>query len=73
MSVITTIAVLTGLLWLAIWQITRHWGSVRARTVEAIAEFRLYLIDGPLHLTAAQIDDALDQAWTFAQQQASLL
>lgn len=72
-SVISTLAVVTGLLWLAIWQITRQWGSVRARTVDAIAEFRLYLIDGPLGLTADQIDDALDQAWTFTQQQASLL
>lgn len=68
-----TIAVVTGLLWLVIWQITRQWASVQARTIEATDQLRLYLIDGPLGLTAEQIDDALAQAWVFMQQQASLL
>ncbi len=72
-SVLGTIAVVAGLLYLAIWQITREWGSVRTRTVEAVEQFRTYLIDGPLHLTSAQIDDMLEQAWTFAQQQVELL
>lgn len=72
-SVIATLAVVTGLLWLAIWQITRQWASVRTRTAESIDQFRLYLIDGPLGLTSEQIDDALAQAWDFLQQQASLL
>lgn len=72
-SVIGTLAVTTGLLWLAIWQITRQWSSVRVRTVEAVEQFRDYLIDGPLHLTAAQIDGILAQAWELAQEQAELL
>lgn len=72
-SVLTTLAVVTGLIWLAVWQITRQWASVQSRTVEAVEQFRQYLIDGPLHLTAQQIDDLLDQGWTFMQQQAELL
>lgn len=72
-SVLATIAVVTGLMWLAIWQITRQWSSVQARSVEALEAFRQYLIDGPLHLTAQQIDDLLDQGWSFLQQQAELL
>lgn len=72
-SVIGTIAVIGGLLWLAIWQITRQWGSVRDRTLESVDQFRQYLIDGPLHLTAEQIDAMLAQAWTFLQQQVDLL
>ena len=72
-SVLGTLAIITGLLYLAIWQITREWPSVRARTVESVAQLRQYLIDGPLHLTATQIDDLLAQAWTFLQQQAELL
>ncbi|MCT9820546.1 AI-2E family transporter [Microbacterium sp. W1N] len=73
LSLFGTIAVVGGLLYLAIWQITRQWGSVRDRTGAAIEQFRQYLIDGPLHLTAVQIDDMLEQAWSFAQQQVELL
>lgn len=73
LSVLLTLAVVGGLLWLAIWQIARQWPSVQARTVEALEQFRQYLIDGPLHLTATQIDELLVQGWTFVQQQAELL
>jgi predicted PurR-regulated permease PerM len=72
-SVVSTLAIVTGLLWLAVWQITRQWSTVQGRTVDAIGEFRQYLIDGPLHLSAEQIDDLLDQGWRFLQEQAELL
>ena len=72
-SVIGTFAVIGGLLWLAAWQISREWGSVRARTLESVQQLRQYLVEGPLHLTEAQIDSMLSQAWTFLQQQAELL
>lgn len=72
-SVVGMLAVVTGLFWLAVWQITREWPSVRSRTLEAVETFRQYLIDGPLHLTAQQIDDLLAQAGTLLEQQASLL
>lgn len=72
-SVIGTIAIVSGLLWLAVWQITREWDSVRERTTDALGGFRQYLIDGPLHLTARQIDDLLAQGFDFARQQAELL
>ncbi|MET0811976.1 MAG: AI-2E family transporter [Microbacterium sp.] len=72
-ALLGTLAIVGGLLWLVIWQVTRQWSSVQARTVEAVEEFRQYLISGPLHLTAGQIDDLLDQAWALIQQQAELL
>ncbi|MCZ4066149.1 AI-2E family transporter [Microbacterium sp. H37-C3] len=72
-SVLATIAVISGLLWLAIWQISRQWPSVQARTVEAVGQLRQYLIDGPLHLTSTEIDGLLQQGWGFLEQQASLL
>ena len=72
-SVVSTLAIVTGLLWLAVWQITRQWSTVQDRTVDAIGEFRQYLIDGPLHLSAEQIDDLLAQGWSFLQEQAELL
>lgn len=72
-TVLGTLAIVTGLIWLAVWQITREWSAVQARTVGAVADFRQYLIAGPLHLTPAQIDDLLDQGWALLQEQASLL
>lgn len=72
-SVVGTLAIVGGLLWLVVWQITRQWASVQQKTIEAVEQFRQYLIDGPLHLTAAQIDELLTQAWTLIQEQASLL
>lgn len=73
LAVLGTLIVVGGLLFLAIWQITREWSSVQERTVAAFGQFRQYLIDGPLHLTAEQIDDLLGQAWTFLQQQVEVL
>lgn len=72
-ALLGTVAIVGGLLWLAVWQITAQWSSVQARTGEAIAAFRQYLIDGPLHLTADQIDGLLGQTWSLMQEQASLL
>jgi putative heme transporter len=72
-SLVGTVAIVTGLLWLAVWQITLQWSSVQRKTVEGVEQLRQYLIDGPLHLTSAQIDGLLAQAWTFLQQQAELL
>ncbi|WP_106814377.1 AI-2E family transporter [Microbacterium timonense] len=72
-SVVGTLAIVTGLLWLVVWQIMQQWDSVQERTVAAVAQFRQYLIDGPLHLTADQIDGMLDQGFAFLQEQAELL
>lgn len=73
LTLLLTIAVVVGLLWIAIWQITRDAASVRDRTVQGIAQFRDYLIEGPLHLTGGQIDDAVRQAFGILQEQAQLL
>lgn len=72
-SVLGTLAVVAGLLWLAVWQITRQWSSVQDRTVDAIDQLRQYLIAGPLDLTGTQIDNLLDQGWTLLQEQVGLL
>ncbi len=72
-SVLGGAIIVGALLWLVIWQTSREWSSVQARTVDAVAQFRQYLIEGPLHLTNQQIDDLLGQSWAFVQEQASLL
>ncbi|CAL4860125.1 AI-2E family transporter [Microbacterium sp. MM2322] len=73
LTLLLTVAVISGLLWVAIWQITRDAASVRDRTVAGIGEFRDYLIQGPLHLTGREIDDAVRQAFGLIQEQAQLL
>jgi predicted PurR-regulated permease PerM len=72
-AVLGTLAIVAGLIWLVVWQVTRQWSSVQARTVEALEQFRAYLIDGPLHLTTGQIDDLLSQGIALIQEQAQLL
>lgn len=72
-ALVGTLAVVGGLLWLVVWQITREWPSVQASTVTAAEQFREYLVNGPLHLSAGQIDDLLTQAVTLVQEQAQLL
>jgi len=72
-AMIGTTAVVAGLLWLVVWQTSSEWPKVQERTAEAIEEFRHYLIEGPLHLTEAQIQDYLDQGFALIEQQASLL
>jgi len=67
------IAVVVGLVWLVVWQISREWSMVQDRTVAAVEQFRQYLIEGPLGLSAAEIDDFLSQAWVFVQEQAEIL
>jgi len=72
-ALLGTLAIVGGLLWLAIWQITQQWDGVQTRTIAAWAQLQQFLLDGPLHLTAKQIQDLLDQAVTFLGEQGELL
>lgn len=72
-TLLLTVSVIAGLLWVAIWQITRDAASVRDRTVAGIGQLRDFLIEGPLHLTGGQIDDAVRQGFGILQEQAQLL
>lgn len=72
-TVVVTLAIASGLVGLAVWQISLEASAVRDRTVVALAEFRDYLIDGPLHLTGGQIDGTIDQLFGILQEQAQLL
>ncbi|WOQ68936.1 AI-2E family transporter [Microbacterium limosum] len=73
LSLLGTITVVTGLFWLVIWQVSRQWASVQERTADAVVQLREFLIDGPLHLTATQIDGWLVEGWQLIQEQAELL
>lgn len=72
-SVIGTLAIIFGLLRLVVWQISLQWADVQEKTVASVDELRTFLIDGPLHLSAQQIDDMLAGALTLLQEQTSTL
>jgi predicted PurR-regulated permease PerM len=61
-GILGTVAVVGGLLWLAIWQITRDFSEVQARTVASFEELKVALLQSPLHLTDTQITDFISDA-----------
>ncbi|GAA5212768.1 AI-2E family transporter [Microbacterium kyungheense] len=72
-SVVGTLAIVTGLLWLVVWQIMAQWPSVQASTAAAVEQFRQYLLSGPFDISETDIDGWLATAGGFLQEQAELL
>ncbi|HCS61895.1 MAG TPA: AI-2E family transporter [Microbacterium sp.] len=72
-SLLGTLAIVSGLLWLVGWQVGRQWADVQESTVLAVDELRKYLINGPLHLSETDIQQYLDQGFALLQEQAQLL
>lgn len=72
-SLIGTLAIVVGLLWLVSWQVSLQWADVQAKTMDAIDQLRYYLINGPLHLSEGEIQSYLDQGLELIEQQAGLL
>ncbi|MFP1601647.1 AI-2E family transporter [Microbacterium sp. 2216-1] len=68
-----TLGIVVGLFWLVIWQVRLQLPDVQAKTQEALDQFRLFLVDGPLHLSAEQIDGYIQQGLNLLTEQASLL
>ncbi|HEV7849572.1 MAG TPA: AI-2E family transporter [Mycetocola sp.] len=56
-AILGTVAVVGGLLWLVIWQITREFSEVQQRTAVSFNELKTALLQSPLHLTETQIND----------------
>lgn len=73
LTVIGTMAVVTGLLWLVVWQVRAQLPEVQAKTEDAVWQLRTVLLEGPLHLTEEQIDEYIRQGVTILQQQSDLL
>ncbi|WP_040164887.1 AI-2E family transporter [Microbacterium gorillae] len=72
-SVVGTLAIVTGLLWLAIWQISQQWDGVRDRAEEGIEQLRVYLMNGPLKLSETQLNDYVQKGLNLIQGQVDLL
>jgi len=73
LTVIGAIGLVTGLLWLVVWQVREQLPDVQGKTADAIAQLRTFLLEGPLHLTAVQIDDYIQQGFEILQEQSELL
>ncbi|MDT0156607.1 AI-2E family transporter [Microbacterium sp. ARD32] len=68
-SLIGTIGIVTGLLWLVVWQVREQWKDVQEKTALAVAQFKDVLLDSPLHLTAGDIDAYIAQLQTLITEQ----
>ena len=66
-AILGTLAVVAGLLWLAIWQITSDFDVVRERSISSFEELKVALLQSPLHLTEAQINDFIADAVSAVQ------
>lgn len=71
-SVIGTLAIVTGLIWLVVWQIGREAGEVRDRAAQALVDLRAWVIESGL-LTEQHIGDAFTAAFDFVREQADAL
>lgn len=72
-SLVGTVAIVGGLLWLVGWQIAAEASSVRERTVASIAELEKFLTDGPLNLTGGQIEGLIQQGMSLLTEQSQTL
>ncbi|MFY9713115.1 MAG: AI-2E family transporter [Microbacterium sp.] len=73
LSILGTLAIVTGLMWLVVWQIRLELPEVQASTAVSIENFQDWLRQGPLHLTGDQISDYLAQAQALVEEQGQLL
>lgn len=73
-AMLGTLAIVGGLLWVAIWQIVQQFPEVQRRAVAGIEDFRDYLLHGPFHIdpgliSPEQLNAYLQQGWQIVQDQ----
>ncbi|MGO2660775.1 AI-2E family transporter [Mycetocola reblochoni] len=64
-AILGTLAVVSGLIMLVSQQIANGFDDVRQRTVASYDDLKQFLLESPLHLTEAQINDFVDE-WVSA-------
>jgi predicted PurR-regulated permease PerM len=67
------IGVVTGLIYLITTQIVRGFPDLKDRSLDFFEELKALLLASPLHLTEAQINDYLAQAWESIQKDSAWL
>ena len=72
-AILSAVAVIGGLLWLAIWQITSDFSEVRARTIESFGDLRTALLQSPFEITETQINDFITDVTQSIQEDGTAL
>lgn len=71
-AMVAVIVVVGGLLYLAIWQVTKESHELQTQSVAAYDQFRSWLTTGPLGLSESQITGALDSLVKSIQQDSQI-
>ncbi|WP_431277663.1 AI-2E family transporter [Leifsonia poae] len=71
-AMLAVLVVVGGLLYLAIWQVTREGSALSKQSVTAFNDFRSWLTTGPLGLSESQITDGLNQLFKSLQQDSQI-
>ncbi len=72
-SLIGTAAIVTGLMWLVVWQVREQLPDVQKRSTEAFDQFQVWLHEGPLSLSDTQIANFVQQGLDFLTEQTQAL
>jgi predicted PurR-regulated permease PerM len=70
-TLVGTIAIVGALVWLVVWQVSREFGGVRERVVDAVDGLRVFLVG--IGVSEAEIDGYIDQGFSLLQEQAGPL
>lgn len=68
-----TLVALAGLIYLVVTQVIRGFGDLQVRSVQSYASFKQFLLDSPLQLSEAQLNDYINQVVTSLQQNGGVL
>jgi predicted PurR-regulated permease PerM len=72
-AMIAAVGVVSGLLWLAVRQITAEAGTVRDRTIESYQTFTAFLLESPLRITEEQLTGFITDVMTSLQEDGEAL
>ena len=72
-AMLSALAVVGGLLTLGITQIVRGSDELAAQSLVAWEDFRVWLLEGPFHITEQQLNEFVDQVVNSAQEDGSVL
>jgi predicted PurR-regulated permease PerM len=72
-AMLSAIGIVTGLLWLAVRQITSEFPEVRERTVESYRDFTDFLLDSPLQITGSELNSFIADAMQSIQEDGQAL
>ena len=67
LAMVGTIAIVAGLIYVIVSQIRSGYPDLEARSVTAFEDFKVFLLDSPLHLSEADINNYIGQAFAALQ------